>query len=98
MALDVSEMVHYDLHPVASLLLHEGRHSLVENARQLGHSPPMPLNTYGHVKHELGRDAGVSAEEEIRRAHAQIRPTSGRRSFSAGAPQQETSPKRGLSE
>ena len=102
-ALDVGELVPYDLrHAFASLLLHEGRHSVIEIARQLGHSPTMTLNTYGHVMDELDGEAGVSAEEEIRRARAQIRPISGPRDRSdpsAGAPlQQKTPPERGLSE
>ena len=29
--------------------LHAGRHSVIEIARQLGHSPTMTLNTSGHV-------------------------------------------------
>ncbi len=40
----------YDLrHSFVSLLIHEGRLSIVEIARQLGHSPTMALDTYGHV-------------------------------------------------
>lgn len=41
--------VPYDLrHSFASLLIHESRLSVVEIAQQLGHSPTMTLNTYGH--------------------------------------------------
>ena len=51
---------------------------------------------------ELDSEAGVSAEEEIRRARSQIRPISGPREAngpSAQAPLQEkTRPERGLSE
>ena len=44
----------YDLrHSFASLMLHEGRVSIVDLASQLGHSPTMTLNTYGHVIAEL---------------------------------------------
>ncbi len=39
----------------------------------------MTLGTYGHVIDELDAEAGVSAEEEIRRARAEIRPISGPR-------------------
>ena len=43
----------YDLrHSFCSLLIHEGA-TVVEVARQLGHSPTMTLNTYGHVFDEL---------------------------------------------
>ncbi|MCE7891595.1 MAG: hypothetical protein DYH12_18170 [Sorangiineae bacterium PRO1] len=93
----------YDLrHAFASLLLHEGHHSVIEIARQLGHSPTMTLNTYGHVMDELDGDAGLSAEEQIRRARAEIRPISGPRAAAGdsteASPQQETPPERGLSE
>jgi hypothetical protein len=63
----------------ASLLLHEGRNSVVEIAAQLGHSPTRTLDTYGHVIDELVDAEKVSAEEEIRRARAKIRPISGPR-------------------
>ncbi len=102
-SLDVGDLVPYDLrHAFASLLLHEGRHSVIEIARQLGHSPTMTLNTYGHVMDELDGEAGISAEEEIRRARAQIRPISGPQAApgpSAQAPlQHKTPPERGRSE
>lgn len=59
----------YDLrHSFASLLLHEGRLSIVELAHQLGHSPTMALNTYGHVMAELKDGLRLSAEDQIRRA------------------------------
>ena len=62
----------------------------------------MTLNTYGHVMDELDGAAGVSAEEEIRRARAQFRPISGPRKavgHSAQAPlQHKTPPERGRSE
>lgn len=45
----------YDLrHAYASLLLHEGR-SVLDVAAQLGHSPSMCLDTYGHVMRGLSR-------------------------------------------
>ena len=53
--------------PLVSLLIAEGR-SIVEIARQAGHSPTMTLNTYGHVFDEL--DGGIKrpAEDVIRDA------------------------------
>ena len=77
-AVDLSGVVPYDLrHSFASLLIHEGRLSVVEIAAQLGHSPTMTLNTYGHVIAELAEAERVSAEELIRRARVEIRPISG---------------------
>ena len=59
----------YDLrHSFASLLIHEGRLSVVEIAAQLGHSPTMTLNTYGHVIAELKGSTRISAEDQIREA------------------------------
>jgi hypothetical protein len=61
----------YDLrHSFCSLLIHEGA-TVVEIARQLGHSPTMTLNTYGHVLDELQGTERLSAEEQIRRARAE---------------------------
>jgi integrase len=58
----------YDLrHLFCSLLLAEGA-SVVEVARQAGHSPAMTLSTYGHVIEELEGGERRSAEEVIRRA------------------------------
>jgi integrase len=60
----------YDLrHSFCSLLIHEGG-TVVEVARQLGHSPLMALNTYGHVFDELRDGERLSAEEHVRRARA----------------------------
>jgi len=60
----------YDLrHSFCSLLIHEGA-TVVEIARQLGHSPTMTLNTYGHVFDELQGTERLSAEEQIRQARA----------------------------
>ena len=60
----------YDLrHSFCSLLIHEGA-TVVEVARQLGQSPLMTLNTYGHVFDELQGGERLSAEEQIRRARA----------------------------
>ncbi len=56
----------YDLrHAFASLLIHEGRKSIVEIAEQLGHNPTVCLDTYGHVMRELAGGERISAEEQI---------------------------------
>ena len=62
----------YDLrHSFCSLLIHEGR-SIIEVARQLGHSPTMTLNTYGHVFDEFEGGERVSAEPRIRAARDEL--------------------------
>jgi integrase len=96
-------VVPYDLrHSFASLLIHEGRFSVVEIAAQMGHSPTMTLNTYGHVIAELADAEKVSADELTRQAREEIRPISGpqdTKGASAEAPRtQETPPERGISE
>ena len=70
----------YDLrHYFVSLLLAE-RRSLLEVAKQAGHSPTMALNTYGHVIEELEGAGTVSAEGAIRKARAKfVRTTFARR-------------------
>ena len=56
----------YDLrHAFASLLIHEGRLSVVEIAAQLGHNPTVCLDTYAHVMAEQRGGERVSAEEQI---------------------------------
>ena len=56
----------YDLrHAFASLLIHEGRLSVVEIAAQLGHNPTVCLDTYAHVMAEQGGGERVGAEEQI---------------------------------
>src|SRR3954453_12692378 len=56
----------YDLrHAFASLLIHEGRLSVVEIAAQLGHNPTVCLDTYGHVMAEQRGGERVSAVEQI---------------------------------
>lgn len=56
----------YDLrHSFASLLIHEGRHSIVEIAAQLGHDPTTCLSTYAHVIAELQEAPRVTAERQI---------------------------------
>jgi integrase len=59
----------YDLrHSFASLMLHEGRVGIVDLASQLGHSPTMTLNTYGHVIAELREAPKRSAADQINAA------------------------------
>ncbi|MEO8689325.1 MAG: tyrosine-type recombinase/integrase [Solirubrobacteraceae bacterium] len=59
----------YDLrHSFASLMLHEGRIGVVDLASQLGHSPTMTLNTYGHVIAEFREAPRTSATESIESA------------------------------
>jgi site-specific recombinase XerD len=53
----------------ATLLIHEGQ-TVIEVARQLGHSPQMCLNTYAGVFDEFDPADRVSAEEAIIRARA----------------------------
>ena len=53
-----------------SLLIHEGRHSIVEIAAQLGHNPTTCLSTYAHVIAELQEAPRVPAEQQIRPARA----------------------------
>jgi integrase len=58
----------YDLrHSFVSLLILEGQ-SIVEVARQAGHSPAVCLSTYAHVFEEFDPSERRSAEAEIRRA------------------------------
>ena len=68
-AAGVAEPRPYDLrHSFASLLIHEGRHSIVDIAAQLGHDATMTLSTYAHVVAELRDAPRISAEEQIRAA------------------------------
>ena len=63
----------YDLrHSFVSLLLTEGA-TVVEVARQAGHSPAMTLSTYAHLFEELDGADRHSAEDKIRRAREAAR-------------------------
>jgi integrase len=63
----------YDLrHSYVSLLIAEGR-SVLEVARQAGHSPLIALNVYGHVFDEHELDGRRSAVDQIRSARDQAR-------------------------
>jgi integrase len=65
----------YDLcHSFVSLLIAEGR-SIVEVARQAGHSATMALDTYGRAFDELDGAERMSAEQAIRKARAGARAT-----------------------
>ena len=56
----------YDLrHAFASLLIAEGRLSIVEIAAQLGHNPTVCLDIYGHEMAERAGVDGRSAEDQI---------------------------------
>ena len=71
----LSQVRPYDLrHSFVSLLIAEGR-SIVEVARQAGHSATMALNTYGHVFDELDGAERITAEDAIRKARAGARAT-----------------------
>jgi integrase len=62
----------YDLrHSFVSLLIHEGR-SVVEVARQAGHSPTMTLDVYAHVFDEFEIAERVSAEDQIAQARRDV--------------------------
>jgi integrase len=72
----------YDLrHSFVSLLFAEGR-TVVDVARQAGHSPAMALATYGHVIEELEGAERQPAEEVIREARAKLAPAKRRRRIS----------------
>ena len=77
----------YDLrHSFVSLLLAE-RRSVVEVARQAGHSPTMTLATYGHVIEELEGAESLSAEELVRLARDElVRTTFARKGRARRAP------------
>jgi integrase len=60
----VSEPPYMLRHSYASLPIREGA-SIPELAEELGHSPQMTLNTYGHVIREPRGAPVVSAEEQV---------------------------------
>jgi hypothetical protein len=63
----------YDLrHSFASLLIHEGQHSIVDIAAQLGHDATMTLSTYAHVVAELRDAPKAGADEQISIARRQF--------------------------
>jgi integrase len=61
----------YDLrHSFVSLRIREKELSLVDLARQLGHSPTETLKTYAHVYAEYRRQPARSAAELVDEARA----------------------------
>jgi integrase len=63
----------YDLrHSHASLLIHEGRMSVVEIANSLGHSVDTLLRVYAHVIAEMGERPKVEAEQAIAEARQKL--------------------------
>lgn len=86
----------YDLrHSFVSLLIHEGR-SVVEVARQAGHSPTMTLDVYAHVFDEFDISERVSAEDQIAQARRDVSglcpPISAKAEKSQGIPANPYSP------
>jgi integrase len=78
----------YDLrHSFVSLLIHEGR-SVVEVARQAGHSPTMTLDVYAHVLDEFDIAERVSAEDQIIQARRDVSGLCPPRSDEAEEPQE----------
>ena len=66
----------YDLrHAFASLLIAEGRLSIVEIAAQLGHNPTVCLDIYGHEMAERAGGGVASAESLIYDARRACRST-----------------------
>lgn len=77
----------YDLrHSFVSLLIHEGC-SVVEVARQAGHSPTMTLDVYSHVFDEFDIAERVSAEDQIAQARRDVSGLCPPRSAKAEEPQ-----------
>ena len=63
----------YDLrHAFASLLIAEGRLSIIEIAAQLGHNPTVCLDIYGHEMAERAGAEGLSAEDRIGVARREV--------------------------
>jgi hypothetical protein len=86
----------FDLrHSFASLLIDEGRHSIVDIAAHLGHDATLTLSTYAHVVAELRDAPKLSAEEQIsRRAARAGRRKYGQRADSGPADDARYRPKR----
>jgi integrase len=65
-AAGVERTVPYGLrHSFASLLIRDGRYTVVEIAEQMGHAPTETLKTYAHVFAEYRRQPSVPADELI---------------------------------
>ena len=73
-AAGVEHPVPYHLrHSFVSLLIHEGL-SVLDVARQAGHSPKVCLDTYAHVFDDFDPAQRVTAEAAIRRARDELVP------------------------
>jgi integrase len=82
---EVGPLRPYDLrHAFVSLLLREGL-SVVDIARQAGHSPTMTTSTYAHLIDELEGTERRSAEAEIRAARDKLVSSECPRGDAAGA-------------
>jgi integrase len=57
-------------HSFASLLIRDGRYTIVEIAEQMGHAPTETLKTYAHVIAEYRRQRAVPADHLIARSRA----------------------------
>jgi len=74
----VERTVPYGLrHSFASLLIRDGRYTVVEVAEQMGHAPTETLKTYAHVIAEYRRQPSVAAEDLIVAARARASVPSG---------------------
>lgn len=63
----------YDLrHGFVSLLIQEGKYTIVEIAQQLGHEPTMTLNRYAKVMDEFAGKGKIDANKVIRAARADV--------------------------
>ena len=68
--------VPYDLrHSFASLLIHEGKHSLVQISEWMGHSPATLLSHYAHVIADLASKPNSPNENAIKVARGTMRLT-----------------------
>jgi integrase len=63
--------VPYDLrHSFASLLIHEGRHSITQIAEWMGHSPATLLGHYAHVIADVAGRSTLPSEQAIKAARS----------------------------
>jgi len=68
--------VPYDLrHSFASLLIHEGKHSIVQISEWMGHSPATLLTHYAHVIADLASKPSLPNENAIKVARGTMRLT-----------------------
>jgi integrase len=66
--------VPYDLrHSFASLLIHEGEHSIVQISEWMGHSPATLLTHYAHVIADLASKPSLPNESAIKVARGTMR-------------------------